>query len=80
MSEKTETAELTRLLAVMDETGWGDLVIRRRAEHGRACALGKLGIVSSMDLAPGEDEWKLNLTRTGYALRRALIAQEAANV
>lgn len=70
--------QTARLLAAMDETGWGGMVIRRRAEQRFGYALARLGVVSSMDIEPGQDEWKLNLTRAGNALRRALIAQEAA--
>lgn len=80
--EQSSEPRMTRLLAVMDETGWGGYVIRRRChDEARVFALASLGIVSSADAPiPGREDWKLNLTRTGLDLRRALIAKEAAHV
>lgn len=66
-------------LALMDATGWHGYVIRRRADEGRAYALGQAGIVSSIEQRPGEPDWRLHLTRAGQALRRKLIEQERAN-
>lgn len=73
-----DDAKMKRLLAIMDDTGWGGYVIRRRChDYARVEALASIGVVSSADApSAGQEDWKLNLTRLGTKLRRELIRIE----